>query len=377
MAPGLLISGMKTRIAAWVLSVCALLSPVPSALGSTVREFTRLQGEGESVLQGLGLVLGLNGTGDSGGELTLARPLAELLRRNGNPVASLEELANSRAAALVMVTCTVPRTGARVDDALDVRLSVLNSASSLVGGELDVAPLTAAVPGGELYAFAQGSVTVDNPEVPTTGVVAGGARFVRDIQTAPPVGGSFVLVVEPQYAGYPATAHIAQQINDAYFLTTDPLAEAIASAIGPRTVRVRIPPVEQASSAAFVGDVFSTDVVPSRLGVKAQVRADTRTGAIVVDGQVEISPAVITHQDLVITTTIPPPEPTPAAPLIERSRWATVSTAASRPATTRVEDLLAALKRLDVRPVDQIQILKMLHAAGKLHGQLIIDGAGA
>ncbi|MEM7622067.1 MAG: flagellar basal body P-ring protein FlgI [Planctomycetota bacterium] len=368
---------MKIRLTALLLSLCALLSPVPIAMGSTVAEFTRMQGEGESVLQGLGIVLGLNGTGDGGDELTLARPLAELLRRNGNPVGSLEELASSRAAALVMVTCVVPRTGARVDDALNVTVSVINSASSLVGGELFVAPLTAAVPGGELYAFAQGSITVTDPQNATNGTIAGGARFVRDIVTTPRVGGSFVLVVEPQYAGFTATSHIAQQINDAYFLTTDPLADPIASALGPRQVRIVVPQVEQAAHAAFVGDVLGTDVVPSRLGVRAQVRADTRTGAIVVDGQVEISPAVITHKDLVITTTIPPPEQTPAAPLIERNRWAAVATNPSQPATTRVEDLLAALKRLDVRPQDQIQILKMLHQAGKLHGQLIIDGAGA
>ncbi|MEM1183573.1 MAG: flagellar basal body P-ring protein FlgI [Planctomycetota bacterium] len=347
------------------------------AQATTVREFTRIEGEGESVLQGLGLVLGLNGTGDSGTELIVARPLAELLRRNGNPVASLEELANTRAAALVMVTCVVPRTGARVDDALDVRVSVVNSASSLVGGELFVAPLTAAVPGGELYAFAQGSITVDDPENATSGTISGAARFVRDVVTTPPVGASFTLIVEPQYAGFAATAHISQQVNDAYFLTTDPLAEPIARALGPRRIRIEVPQVERQQHAAFVGDVLGTDVVPSRLGVKAQVRADSRTGAIVVDGQVEISPAVITHKDLVITTTIPPPEPTPEAPLIERNRWASVATSPSPPQTTRVEDLLAALKRLDVRPQDQIQILKLLHEAGKLHGQLIIDGVGS
>jgi len=367
---------MKTRMLALLLGLCAPLLAAP-ALGSTVRDVTRIEGEGESVLQGLGLVLGLNGTGDGGGELTLARPLSELLRRNGNPVASLEELSSTRAAALVMVTCVVPRTGARVDDALDVRISVVNSASSLVGGELYVAPLTAAVPGGELFAFAQGTITVDDRESPTTGTISEGARFVRDVRTTPRIGSSFTLVVEPQYAGFPATAHIARQINDAYFLTTDPLAEPIASALGPRRVLVEVPEIERGNSAAFASDVLSTDVIPSRLGVKAQVRADSRTGAIVVDGRVEISPAVITHQDLVITTTIPPPEPTPAAPLIERNRWATLATAPTRPQTTRVEDLLAALKRLDVRPVDQIQILKMLHEAGKLHGQLIIDGAGA
>ncbi len=358
-----------------VVAVVAVMAAARFAPASTVRDVARLQGEGESVLQGLGLVLGLNGTGDGGGELTLARPLAELLRRNGNPVASLEELGNTRAAALVMVTCTIPRTGARVDDAFDVRVSVINAASSLAGGELYVAPLTAAVPGGELYAFAQGSLVVEDTENPTTAKIPGGARIVRDIQTTPPIAAGFDLIIDTPYAGWTASAHIASQINDAYFLTTDPLADPIARAVGPRTVRVRVPQVEQALPAAFVGDVLSTDVIPARLGVPAQVVANTRTGAIVVHGEVEISPAVITHKDLVITTTIPPPVPLPEAPLIERSRWAAVGTGTNLPATTRVEDLLAALKRLDVQATDQIQILKMLRDAGKLHGKLVIDGA--
>jgi flagellar P-ring protein precursor FlgI len=369
---------MRSIASKWIIVGLVLGTVLGSgrlAFGSTVRDVCRLKGEGESVLQGIGLVLGLNGTGDGGDELTLARPLAELLRRNGNPVATLSELENSRSAALVMVTCVIPRTGARRDDTFDVRVSVLNTASSLAGGELYVAPLTAAVPGGELYAFAQGSIVIEGEEHLTSAVVPGGARMIRDIETTPPVAGGFELIIDPAYAGWTAAAHIAQQINDGYFLTTDPLADPIARAIGPRTVRVRVPRVEQEVPGSFVGDVLATDVIQSRLGVPAAVHANSRTGAIVVHGEVEISPAVITHGDLVITTTLPALEPTPVTPLVETSRWAAVGTGVSQPATTRVEDLLAALKRLDVSSKDQIHILKMLRDTGKLHGKLIIDGA--
>lgn len=354
------------RLAAAAAVVAGLLGP---ASANTVRDVTRLAGEGESVLQGLGLVVGLPGTGDGGRELTMVRPLAELLGRNGNPVASFEELRNSRSVALVMVTCVVPRGGAKVDDTLDVRVSVVNSATSLVGGELYISPMTAGRPGGQVYAFAQGPVIVETADIATTGVVPGGARVVRNVETTPAVAEAFDLILDSPYAGWAAATYIARTVNDAYLLTTDPLAEKIARVLDPRTVRVLVPEVEREYPAAFVADVLNTPITPAQLGVAAMVVANTKTGAIVVTGDVQLSPAVITHNDLVITTTIPAPVPTPETPVVERNRWAGVGEGA------RVQDLLTAFRQLDVPPMAQIQILQMLHKAGKLHGKLIVDGA--
>jgi flagellar basal body P-ring protein FlgI len=115
-------------------------------------------------------------------------------------------------------------------------------------------------------------------------------------------------------------------------------------------------------------------VQPSLLGLPAKVVADTRTGLIVVDGEVEISPTVITHKDLVIQTTVPTPEPTPAAPIVRRGRWTGIQTGANEPTLALLDDLLASFNQLDVPPADQIAILVQIHRAGNLHGKLIVDG---
>jgi len=263
-----------------VLSILILASVLTHAHAATVREFTRIRGQGESVLQGVGLVLGLNGTGDGGDELATIRPLAELLRRNEMPIATLEELANANSAALVMVTCTVPREGAQVDDTLDARVSVLNSASSLKGGELYIAPLTEPRPGGSVYGFAQGSVVIEDEENPTTGVVSRGVRIVRPIQTMPQIEGAFDLVVDNWYAGWSTTHYIASQINDSYHLNTDPTADRIARVIDDRTIRMLVPPAETDSRAAFISDVMQTLLDPKRFGLPAMVVANTRTGIV-------------------------------------------------------------------------------------------------
>lgn len=340
----------------------------------TVGNYVRIRGQGDNVLQGLGLVVGLNGTGDRGSDLAVARPLAQLLRNMGNPIESFEELAASRSVALVMVTCVVPIQGAAQFDHVRARVSVLHSATSLEGGELLMAPLRSASPGDPLvYALASGLVTADGAETATAGWVEGGARITRDIRTTPDIGGSFDLIVNPAFVGFQAVSYLAGVIQDDYFLAVE-TTERIAVALDPRTIRVTVPAAERENVAGFIGQVLQTRVSAELLGLPARVVADTRAGVITFDGSVEISPAVITHRDLVITTTLPPPVPAPETPLVERTRWAGVPTGARPAEMARLEGLLESLNRLDVTTLDQIEILKTLHAAGKLHAKLIIDG---
>jgi flagellar P-ring protein precursor FlgI len=356
-----------------LLAILAFLTIAPCAHAATVREVARLKGQGESILHGIALVGGLAGTGDSGKDLVLARPLAQTLGNLGNQIPNFEELRNSKSMALVMVTCVIPNTGAEVDDTFDIQLSVINSASSLKGGELWVAPLTAAVPGGDVFAFAQGTLIIEDTETPTVARVRGGARIVRPIRTTPAVSHSFELIIHNHFAGWTAASQIASQINQQYLLTSKKLAEPVAVVINERALRITIPENERANPAAFVGDVLSAEINTSMLGLPAMVVVNPRSGGIVVTGDVEISPAIITHGGLTITTTTPPPTPTPEAPLIERRQWAPITTETSQSRQARLQDLLRAFEQLDIPSRDQIEILQMLHRAGKLHARLIIE----
>ncbi|MEN0019796.1 MAG: flagellar basal body P-ring protein FlgI [Planctomycetota bacterium] len=360
-------------ITAFVAGLLALLAAPASGQLTTVREITHLAGESEYVLRGLGLVVGLNGTGDSGDSVAMIAPLARVLENSGNAVPGLEALSSTNSVALVMVTCAIPRGGAALNDAIDVRVAVIGNASSLAGGELFVTLLRGPEPGDPVFATAFGSVSVDDAEAaPTVGTVREGAKITRPIELDPP-GAVFDLTVKPWYRGYSAVAQIAAAINDEYLPTAAGGADRIARAMSDRTVRVIVPDRDRAEPAAFIADVLSTPVNPALLDLPPRVIVNSRSGTILVSGDVRISPVAITHNGLTITTTTPPPLATPADPLVETSQWGQLQTDADEVEQARLADLQATFRQLDVPAQDQIAVLQMLKKMGHLHAELIID----
>jgi flagellar P-ring protein precursor FlgI len=235
------------------------------------------------------------------------------------------------------------------------------------------APLTSAVPNDVVYAIAAGPIGLEEDSTSTVGFVPGGADVVQNVETTPRITSAFTLVVDQHFSGWGPAAEIASEINQQYLLTTAEIAEPLATVVDPRTIRVVVPENERGNVAAFVADVLDTDVGSALRRLPAQVICSTRTGIILITGDVQVSPAVITHRDLTITTTVPPPLPSAERPMVERSNWAAVETNARATETARLQDLMDAFDQLDVPPRDQIHILQMLHKAGKLHARLIVD----
>ncbi len=358
-----------------ILAACVVTSP---ACGATVQELTRINGQGEYILRGVGLVIGLNGTGDSSKDLAVARPLVALLRNSGQDIGLPEDLARGRteikSVALVSVTCVIPKEGARSDDKFDVIVSTVNTAKSLAGGELYLTSLQGPLPGSKVYAIAAGRIELDDSATPTSARVRGGARMIRDVLT-PEVGNSFDLVLEPPFAGWTSSSTIAEAIQSNVALggRVYPGTPRIAQALDERTVRIIVPDEERADKAAFLADVLSAEVRTELLDLPAQVIVNRRTGAIIVTGDVEISPVAITHKDLSITTTIPAPAPSAQKPQTRRDKWADVKTNARPSENAKLSDLLTALRQLDIPVSEQINIIQMLHKTGKLHAHLVMD----
>jgi flagellar P-ring protein FlgI len=351
-----------------LLAVLILLCSATLARAVTVKELVRFEGHSETILQGFGLVAGLPGTGDSGKELALARPLFEVLRNGGNSLGTPSELANSKSVAMVMVTCTIHRGGAKADDTFDIMVSAVNKPSSLAGGTLLISPLTGPYPGSPVFALAQGQITLEGTSSPVNARVRNGARLIRDI-TAPKIGEAFDLVLDTPYAGWAAASQIAQAIN----AKADPQGSGVAIAVDERTVRVVVPVAERPNKAGFLADVMSAEVNSALLDPPAQIVYNSATGAIVVTGDVEIAPMAITHKDLTITTTHPPPVPTVANPIVKRDTWVDIKTQARPSEKAKLSDLLAALKQLNIPVDDQISILEMMHKTGKLQAKIVRD----
>jgi flagellar P-ring protein precursor FlgI len=210
-----ILSGLLLAI---VLALVALVS-APKAYGGELQEYVRLRGLEGDRLVGIGLVYGLNKTGDSLKDTPVAaQPIGALLQNLGNIRSDYKSLAKMKSLALVIVSVEIPRTGARTDDRLDVKIGCIGTASSLKGGILltsilknPIEPVNRAdwLP----FAVAEGMVEVDQV-TPTTGTIRGGARMVRDVTMNPFDGNSIELVLHPQYAGYTTAASIADLINE-------------------------------------------------------------------------------------------------------------------------------------------------------------------
>lgn len=354
-------------------ALCLLLAIAPAwAQTMTVQNIARLSSDSRFKLQGIGLVMGLSGTGDSGKELAMVRPLAAVLQNNGNPMPDLKGLEKTKSVALVMVTCEVPAGGARVNDSLDVTVATLGTASSLEGGELFVSALTGPLPGSPVYAMASGPVMLLDPGHATTARVVGGAQLVKELRMPAPES-RFELLLEPHYRGFAAASQVATAINDTYFNSPAAAGMRIAKAIDDRSVMVEIPEAERADTAPFIAEVMSTQVAEALLKLPAQVICNVRTGAITFTGDVRISPVAVTMEGITITRTVPTPVPTPTDPMVTNTKWLGVTTESDEAGLTKLGDLLKAFEQLNIPTKEQISIIQQIHKQGCLHARLIVE----
>lgn len=351
--------------------LCVVLAPLTGeSRAASVKEIARLEGQGKSVLRGLGLVIGLPGTGDKADQLVIARPLAKLLENEGNPIGNFDELASARSVALVMVTCELPAAGARTDDELDVFVSSVNNAPSLAGGRLFLAALRGPLPGQGVFGFAEGPVVIEGGN-PASGRVRGGAKIVQNVnmQTVSP-DGTITLVIHPAFASWSTSQLLASIVNQ-HRLGLEETGEELARAMSERVVRIRIPEVERPDPANFIADIMGIRFDSSLLDLPARIVVNEREGAIVATGNVEIGPTLITYRDLVINTA--PAGGQQAQQIVGPSRWAAVQTTARPTETARLQDLLAAFRQIDLPVDDQIAILNMLRRSGNLHAEIVTD----
>lgn len=344
---------------------------------TSIQEIARLEGYNKTPLRGIGIVVGLKGTGDSGQELLLARPLAKWYENNGNPVADLKDLAKAKSAAIVTISCEVPEGGGHSGDTFDVYVQASHSASSLRGGTLILSPLFA--PGAvspdrlheAVYAYASGPLVIEESDIPTSGRIRVGAQLARDLR-ARAIGDTFNLIIKPVYRSFATAQTIAGEINGmvADLENADSVAD-IALAIDDGTVAVTIPPHERTNRTNFIASVLSKRFSPSLLDLPAMVVVNERTGSIVVTGDVEISAVTVGNERLVVTTTTPPPVPSPNDPLVRRDNWTEFGSTSSRGERARITDLLDAFKQLNVPVREQIAILAQIDRTGRLHAKFV------
>src|SRR5436190_8211392 len=333
-----------------VLAFAALLLVVSEARGVKIADVTRIGGQRTNVLTGLGLVYGLKGTGDGGDFQPAIKPLASMLAKFSDP-ATVTELSKRNNVALVSITATVPANGVRDGVKIDVYVTSLGAASSLKGGRLFVTPMQGPTPGSGIFALAQGPLSIEDPSTPTVGRVSGGAVMEADLPAHFIDNGRFTLVVEDPSASWSTASTIAKIINDA---EGDTGGSAIA--VDPKNIVVSIPAIERDRPDSYIARVQSLPL-PS-IPTEARVLINERKGTMIMTGDVEISPVVIIHKGLTISTITPPPVPTPRTPVISTKE--TVALDTTNQGGAKLQDLVNALDSLKVPPEDRIAIVQEL-----------------
>lgn len=334
------------------------------AHAARIADVTRLGNQRTNVVTGWGLVFGLKGTGDGGSFLPAMRPLAEMLKRYDNP-ASVLELGSANNVAIVTLTATIPATGAQEGDKIDVYVTSIGAAKSLAGGRLYVTPMEFRFQDkSALVGLAQGAVSIEDTATPTVGLIKGGCVVEVPLPNGKvDAGGEFKLIIDQPSATWTMSSNIAKIIND----SED--GQTWAWAISESEVVVRIPPTEQERPDSFISRIQRLPL--PIVAAEARVLINERTGTIVVTGDVEISPVVISHKGLTISTITPAPVPSPRTPVVTERDFLALDT--TNAGGAKLQDLINTLDQLKVPVEDRIDILKELHKTGKMHAKLIVE----
>jgi len=359
-----------------LLAFAASLVAAPVQAASRIKDIADFEGIRDNMLVGYGLVVGLNGTGDSlsDGHFT-KQSLLSMLERLG--VKPTEDGLDSANTAAVMVTATLPafsRQGTR----LDVTISALGDSDSLLGGTLLVTPLVGA--DGEVYAVAQGQVAVGgfsaqgNAEtvvkgVPTSGRIANGGIVEREIDFA--LTNMESVKVSLRNPDLTTARRMAQAIN-AF------LGAADARPTDPATVVVRVPSDYQDNVVGLLTDIEQLRIAPDQM---ARVVIDEQSGIIVMGENVRISTVAIAQGNLTIriTETAQVSQPGPFAEVgdtttVDRTDI-TVDEGEDKRLTivdggVSLQELVNGLNALGIGPRDMITILQAIKASGALQAEI-------
>lgn len=368
----------------WQLAVLLALLTAQAAWASQVRikDIARVQTQRAHSVVGYGLVTGLAGTGDSPTNRATRQSISNTLAQFN--LAVPPDAVTSRNVAAVVVSAALP-AHARPGDVIDISVTSMGDARSLVGGNLMLAPLQG--PDGKVYALAQGPLTVGGYKYDANGNVV-----QKNHPTAATVPGGATVEISPPGAVRTApTQSFAISLFSPDYTTAGRMADAInkvfggltAKATDAQAVMVQVPPGQQQDLVNFIRQIEVLEVTTDQ---RARVVINERTGTVVSGAAVRIEPVAISYGDLKISIAS---ETNVSQPLVvggfnpnvasvpftntridvqEQSGAALVTKAGGT-----VSDLVQALAKLKTNTRDVVSILKALKAAGALHAELIVQ----
>lgn len=363
------------RIAHVLAAAFAFLASA-DARAARLKDLVDVEGFRPNQLVGVGLVVGLAGTGDDIGSLSTTQPLAALMRHLGVVIDATQ--IRARDTALVMVTADLPPFG-RAGMSVDVTVSAVGTSRSLQGGTL----LATALKGADrqTYALAQGSLVLGGFEASG----ASGTSTRKNHVTAGriPSGGR----IEREAPAELPREEVVLLLRDPDFTTATRVAQAVAPAVGeggavklrdPATVIVTPGTSSRGHMVEFIATLEALEAIPD---VAARVVIDERTGTVVVGAAATLGAAAIAHGGITVEvrerSEVSQPNQFGAGQTVVTPRTDVKVEEKAGPvhvmsAASTVGDVAAALNALGVKPRELVTILQALKAAGALHAEITV-----
>lgn len=307
-----------------------------------LKDIVNIKGVRDNPLVGYGLVIGLNGTGDGGGEIT-NNSLKKMFQTLGlDPV---QEVSSANVAA-VIVTAKLPPFG-RIGQKIDVTISSIGDASSLAGGTLLVTPLKGG--DGKIYAVANGPLSIgglkNGAKFATTGYIPSGASIEKEVKVAFNQKKSIRMTLKK--ADFTTAARVVKTINEN-------LGGRFASASDSATIDLIIPPNYQRKVVNLLAIIENYRVNQDSI---AKIVINEKTGTIVAGGEVTLGKVAISHGDLVLEVG-------------DKAKAGKAGSLFLVEKKTTLKDLVSALNAIGTTPEDLISIFQALKSNGALIAEL-------
>ena len=367
-----------------LLLFCGLFqSFILPAQADRIKDLTSLAGIRSNQLVGYGIVVGLAGSGDGNTGITL-QSMQSLVARFG--ITSALDGFNGDNAAAVMLTAELPPFS-KPGQTIDVTVSTIGGSESLKGGTLLMSPLLGS--DGETYAIAQGNVVVgglgvegaDNSSltvnIPTVGRIPGGASVERMVETAF-LDTDFVILNLHQ-GDFSTALNISQAINETF-------GDGMAMPLDKNSIRVRAPN-DPSQKVGFVSMLENLDV--EKASPPAKIIINSRTGTIVISGDVKVMPAAVAHGSLKVTVNENVNVDQADALAVGAGANANAGPAVQNPDTeieveeavakaflfgqgVSLSDIVDSINAVGATSSDLVAILEALREAGALNAELIV-----
>ena len=362
------------------LFAISLSSPIKA---DRLKDMVSFAGIRSNQLLGYGIVVGLDGTGDSSLNLTL-QSMQSTISQFGLVVGTGDLSAKNSAA--VMITADLS-SFTKIGQQISVTISSMGKAKSLRGGTLLMAPLKGA--DGQTYAIAQGNLAVGgfgvegadgssmSVNIPTVGTIPNGATVERMVET--PFINSKNFVMNLHLGDFTTANRITEEINKVF-------GPDVAKSLDKTSISVRAPS-DPAQKVSFMSLLENLEVDPASPVAKVVINA--RTGTVVIGGDVRVTPAAVSHGSLTVKVN-EDTNTTPGQTLYDDEGNITTTTDATTDADTDIEagaakasafvfdtgtslsDIVDAINAIGTTSADLVAILEALRAAGALRAQMII-----